>query len=72
MQYDSTVNNMLRVYVDDKPTNYGAYQHWYNERGNENQLYNLYETLMNEYGHCGWPTVQGTIVRYYRHDPSAS
>lgn len=72
MQYDPTVNNMLRVYVDDKPTSYGAYQHWYTENGNENILYSLYEVLMNEYGSCGWPQVQGDIVRYYRHAPGGS
>jgi hypothetical protein len=72
MQYDPTVNNMLRVYIDDKPTNYGAYSYWYYERGYENRLHDLYEHLVNEHGSCGWPQVQGTIVRYYRNAPGVT
>lgn len=72
MNYDPTVNNMLRVYVDDKPTRYGVYQHWYNENGNDNRLFDLHDHLINEFGACGWPQVYDTIVRYYRHDPSAT
>jgi hypothetical protein len=69
MNYDPTVNNMLRVYVDDKPTRYGVYQHWYNENGNDNRLLVLHEHLINEYGLCGLPLVQGTIVRYHKNGP---
>ncbi len=72
MNYNPNVNNMLRVYIGDKPTRYGAYASWYLEEGEENRVYNLYETLMNEYGHVGWPQVEGMIVRYHTRDPSAT
>ncbi len=72
MLYDASINNMLRVYVGDKPTQYGAFEWWYRQEGEENRVYHLYETLMNEYGRVGWPQVQGTIVRYYTQDPSVS
>jgi|LauGreDrversion4_2_1035121.scaffolds.fasta_scaffold1243207_1 hypothetical protein len=78
MNYDPTVNNMLRVYVDDKPTRYGVYQHWYNEihgrivNGNDNRLFVLHDHLINEFGACGWPRVYDTIVRYHKQDPSAT
>ncbi len=72
MLYDPNVNNMLRVYVGDKPTQYGAYASWYQQEGEENRLYHLYETLRNEYGAVGWPRVEGNIVRYYNNDPGAT
>ncbi len=72
MNYNPNVNNMIRVYIGDKPTRYGAYASWYLEEGEENRVYNLYETLMNEYGLVGWPQVEGMIVRYHTRDPSAT
>ena len=69
MLYDHNVNNMLRIYVDDKPTAYGAFSEWYRESNQDNRLYSIYETLRNEYGEVGWPLVEGQIVRYYTSDP---
>ena len=71
MNYDSNVNNMLQVYVDDKLTRYGAYTSWYLHEGVDNRASHLYEILMNEFGRIGWPRIEGLIVRYYTRGPPA-